>query len=37
MDEWRAKGMPKSMLLAKPFTREQVVSAVEELLTNNTA
>ena len=32
MDDWRAKGVPQSVLLAKPFLPEQIVAAAMSLL-----
>ena len=32
VDEWSANGVPKSLLLTKPFAVAQVVTAVSQLL-----
>ena len=32
MDDWRAKGVPQSVLLGKPFLPEQIVTAAMSLL-----
>ena len=32
MDDWRAKGVPQSVLLAKPFLPAQIVAAAMSLL-----
>lgn len=36
MDEWRARGVADSTLLAKPFVPEQVLTAIADLLTGRT-
>lgn len=34
-DEWASKGVPNSIMLAKPFAPAQLVTAVSQLLNNN--
>ena len=34
MEDWRAKGVPDSVLIAKPFVPAQIVTAVMNLLNN---
>ena len=36
-DDWASKGVPNSIMLAKPFASAQLVTAVSQLLNNGTS